>query len=218
MVANTTPAAPVALAPPAGLHGATRTPLLVRAMQWAASLSRGEAIACIRDYRAGNEYSSEAVAHYGGSTAVIRAAIRHRHAVAALYRADAAYRASLVTVPAVNAADATPLISDDVYAGAAPSIAEPDMPTLTREHALTAGMFHWNGNGGCYVVTGPRGGITVHQTRARRNGATQTWKTRPDEYRVPVKHGIRARGQFSIYHHDARSWHAASQCPIKGVI
>ena len=27
--------------------------------------------------------------------------------------------------------------------------------------------------------------------RARRNGATKTWKTRPGAFRVPVKHGLR---------------------------
>src|SRR3990167_6766732 len=26
--------------------------------------------------------------------------------------------------------------------------------------------------------------------RWRRNGATKTWKTRPDEFRIPIKHGL----------------------------
>ena len=26
--------------------------------------------------------------------------------------------------------------------------------------------------------------------RVRRNGATKTWKTRPDEFRIPVKYGL----------------------------
>lgn len=30
--------------------------------------------------------------------------------------------------------------------------------------------------------------------RCRRNGKTQTWKTRPDDYRIPVKAGLKATG------------------------
>ena len=51
---------------------------LVRLMQFVACLSPGEAQACIRDYRAGFEYSSEAVNHFGGTRAVIMAAVRLR--------------------------------------------------------------------------------------------------------------------------------------------
>ena len=29
---------------------------------------------------------------------------------------------------------------------------------------------------------------------ARRNGATRKWVTRPDEYRVPIKYGLRGAG------------------------
>jgi hypothetical protein len=28
----------------------------------------------------------------------------------------------------------------------------------------------------------------------RRNGATQTWKTRPDDFRVPIKAGLKVYG------------------------
>lgn len=28
----------------------------------------------------------------------------------------------------------------------------------------------------------------------RRNGRTQTWKTRPDEFRIPIKYGFRGTG------------------------
>lgn len=33
--------------------------------------------------------------------------------------------------------------------------------------------------------------------RLRRNGKTQTWKTRPDEFRIPVKAGLKATGQLT---------------------
>jgi photosystem II stability/assembly factor-like uncharacterized protein len=31
----------------------------------------------------------------------------------------------------------------------------------------------------------------------RRNGATQTWKTRPGEYRIPLKAGFRSYGEIT---------------------
>lgn len=42
--------------------------------------------------------------------------------------------------------------------------------------------------------------------RARRNGATKTWKTRPDEFKVPVKHGLYTT--FYITNENAHSWNA----------
>ena len=34
----------------------------------------------------------------------------------------------------------------------------------------------------------------------RRNGRTQTWKTRPQEFRIPVKFGLYAYGNITQYH------------------
>lgn len=54
-----------------------RWPRVILGAQWAACLSWGEAIACIRDYKAGREYSGEAVNHFGGTRIVLqRAATR----------------------------------------------------------------------------------------------------------------------------------------------
>jgi hypothetical protein len=62
----------------------TKLPRLTQAMQYAAILSYGEAQACIRDYRNGNPYSSEAVNHYGSDSPhptkkVIVTAVKLRH-------------------------------------------------------------------------------------------------------------------------------------------
>lgn len=40
--------------------------------------------------------------------------------------------------------------------------------------------------------------------RARRNGRTQTWKTRPGEFRIPCKHGL--YDYFNITHLDHEEW------------
>jgi len=83
---------------------------------------------------------------------------------------------------------------------------------ITRSQALECQEFHTNK---CARTVGPRGGVTIVQERVRRNGMTQTWKTRPTEWRIPVKYGISARGQFSIRESDADRWHAAEECPLR---
>ena len=84
---------------------------------------------------------------------------------------------------------------------------------LTRAQALTCQEFHQDP---CYRTYGPRGGLqTTRCVRVRRNGMTQTWKTRPTEWRLPVKYGIYARGQFSLTQADADKWHAAEDCPLQ---
>lgn len=45
----------------------------------------------------------------------------------------------------------------------------------------------------------------------RRNGGTQTWVTRPDEWRIPVKYGLRDTG--NIWHHDASAFYVPEECP-----
>lgn len=71
---------------------------------------------------------------------------------------------------------------------------------LTREQALTAKVFHYEP------------ACTPKRTeRYRRNGRTQTWKTRPNEWRIPVKHGIHRFSQ--IWHWNADLYHTAEDCP-----
>jgi hypothetical protein len=66
---------------------------------------------------------------------------------------------------------------------------------ITRHDALTADMFH---DSVC--------------RKWSRNGATQTWKTRPNDFRVPVKYGMYRYAQ--IWHHDAALVHlpGSDQC------
>ena len=80
---------------------------------------------------------------------------------------------------------------------------------ITREQAITSREFHY---GKCTCTVGPRGGKTVKVETWRRNGATKTWKTRPDEFSVPIKYGL--YGYSSIEHWDAAEWHAAEDCPL----
>lgn len=74
---------------------------------------------------------------------------------------------------------------------------------ITFQDAMTADRFHENHE--------PAGKIFEW----RRNGATQTWKTRPGEFRIPVKYGLRSYGQIRQY--DASRFHRADQCPTRHV-
>lgn len=83
---------------------------------------------------------------------------------------------------------------------------------VTKEQALTANEFHMDG---CSRIIGPRGGIKQNITAYRRTGATKTWVTRPDQFRVPVIHGMYARsGAGYITDYSARDFHTAPECPI----
>ncbi|HYK70397.1 MAG TPA: hypothetical protein VEV45_20805 [Streptosporangiaceae bacterium] len=74
---------------------------------------------------------------------------------------------------------------------------------ITKQDALTADTFHENHE--------PAGKIFEW----RRNGRTQTWVTRPDEFRVPVKYGLRSYGDITEV--TAHSYHRADQCPTRHV-
>lgn len=80
---------------------------------------------------------------------------------------------------------------------------------ITYSQALREHEFHF---GQCTRTDGPRGGVKFSVTRVRRNGMTQTWKTRPTEFSIPVKYGV--KNAFRITQHDAAQWHAASECPL----
>lgn len=70
---------------------------------------------------------------------------------------------------------------------------------ITFTQAMTAREFHENErreDGTCY--------------RHRRNGATQTWKTRPGQFRIPVKYGLKGYG--NITQDNADKFHVPEEC------
>jgi hypothetical protein len=70
---------------------------------------------------------------------------------------------------------------------------------ISKEQAMTAGVFHENHAPGAKVYAW------------RRNGRTQTWQTRPAGFRIPVKYGLYSYSQ--IRETDARNFHTADECP-----
>lgn len=81
--------------------------------------------------------------------------------------------------------------------------------TVTLEQAIFAKEFHY---GNCVQHIGPRGGVTVKREMWRRNGKTKLWTTRPMEFLIPIKRGMRIYSH--IEHDNAANWHAAEDCPL----
>ena len=70
---------------------------------------------------------------------------------------------------------------------------------VSKEQAMSVDRFHLNNT--CHP----------HKRQVwRRNGKTQTWKTRPGDFRVPVKFGLYAYS--AITHLDADKWHTEGEC------
>lgn len=65
-------------------------------------------------------------------------------------------------------------------------------------------------NGLCRRFIGPRGGVKEFVERWRVSGQVKTWKTRPDEVKVPIKYGLRT----STYIHQwtIQYWHREENC------
>ena len=81
---------------------------------------------------------------------------------------------------------------------------------ITYDQAISASRFHEEG---CAETVGPRGGVTRRVYEWRRNGATKTWKTRPGEFRIPVKYGM--RGYDYIDQYSAGKFHVEDECPLR---
>lgn len=65
---------------------------------------------------------------------------------------------------------------------------------VTYEQALTAQGF-------TYRINNPRNKREGQRAVCRRNGKTQTWKTRPGHFKIPVKYGLYE--YFYITHENA---------------
>lgn len=75
---------------------------------------------------------------------------------------------------------------------------------ITLELALTEDSFHYGKRALCKQLG--------KSERWRRNGATKTWKTRPGEFRIPIKHGLYTYGE--ITDRTAYMWHTSDDCAL----
>jgi hypothetical protein len=86
---------------------------------------------------------------------------------------------------------------------------------ITKEQAMTlrhGQELHYTGNGMCKRTIGPRGGVKESITRVRVSGMCKTWKTRPEEFRVPIKYGLYESGELT--HQNCELLHLPDECPI----
>ena len=83
---------------------------------------------------------------------------------------------------------------------------------ITKAQALAMHYrqtFHF---GECKRTVGPRGGVRDTVVEVRVNGQCQTWKTRPEEFRLPIKHGLYTHGE--VTQDNAAQFHLREDCPI----
>lgn len=87
---------------------------------------------------------------------------------------------------------------------------------VTKEQAMNSYYrqeFHF---GECSKTVGPKGGVTNFIEKWRQNGSCKTWKTRPEEFRLPIKYGYSATERCSyITHLNNYTFHLASECPLQ---
>jgi len=83
---------------------------------------------------------------------------------------------------------------------------------VTKEQAMDTSIveFHW---GYCTRTVGPRGGITERIDKWRRNGKCKLWITRPNEFKLPIKYGMKMCGY--ITNGCAGDFHTAEDCPLR---
>lgn len=68
---------------------------------------------------------------------------------------------------------------------------------VTKDQAMTAERFE-----STHLFNGDKTPL-----RARRNGKTKTWKTRPDDFRIPCKYGLYQ--YLYITNDNAHEWNVA---------
>lgn len=86
---------------------------------------------------------------------------------------------------------------------------------ITKQQALALRYcqeLHYTGKQQCEVSVGLRGGKTVKIIYVRVSGKCQIWKTRPDEFRVPVKYGLYE--SYEINHKNGADFHLSNECPL----
>lgn len=81
---------------------------------------------------------------------------------------------------------------------------------VTQEQALTERYFHYTGKQNCTVTIGTRGGVTEKKIEVRANGKCQTWKTRPLDFRLPIKYGLYEYAY--ITQDNAHDFHVVTEC------
>lgn len=82
---------------------------------------------------------------------------------------------------------------------------------VTYTQALIENDFHYNI--GCERTKPGSNSVTMIRVMCwRRNGKTKIWKTRPGEFRIPIKHGLYDYSYLTDK--NAHLFHVASECEV----
>lgn len=87
-----------------------------------------------------------------------------------------------------------------------------EYPRVTLDKLKAAEWGHRFHRNICRRNFGPRGGVEQSIAEHRVTGMLKTWKTRPTEFRVPTKYGLKGYGE--VTHRNAGDFHLASECPL----
>ena len=87
---------------------------------------------------------------------------------------------------------------------------------ITKEQALQLKHGEPIHENGCRIIIGPRGGKQIIISRWRVNGKVKTWKTRPEEFRVPLKHGMNGYGYLA--HWNSTHFHLPADCNLEEIM
>lgn len=80
---------------------------------------------------------------------------------------------------------------------------------VTKEQARHNTQFHY---GTCTRTVGKRGGIRIHVERWRKTSMMKTWKTRPADWRIAIKYGL--KNHMYMTQSNAQEFHLESKCPV----
>jgi D-hexose-6-phosphate mutarotase len=78
---------------------------------------------------------------------------------------------------------------------------------ITRDQAIRGGTFHFTA---AESQVGSHGWARVESWRS--NGQCKTWKTRPSEFRLPIKHGLYDYSYLTEV--NAEGFHHEDDCPL----
>ncbi len=83
---------------------------------------------------------------------------------------------------------------------------------ITKEQAVALRYREVIHQGTCNRTVGPKGGVQESVVKWRVNGAAKVWTTRPDEFLVPLKHGLRHYSYLTET--NDYMFHREQDCPL----
>jgi hypothetical protein len=81
---------------------------------------------------------------------------------------------------------------------------------ITKEQALALRYREVIHYGTCKTLVGKKGGLTYKTENWRVDGKAKTWKTRPNEFKIPIKFGLYQHSYLT--EHNMMDFHLEENC------